>query len=45
MTGRCLSTPEYLPDGRIQLYEKWQWTSGDQSAGESIVEEVRASDR
>ena len=41
MTGCCLSTPEILPDGRIQLHEKWQWTSGDMSAGESIVEELK----
>ncbi|OIN56836.1 n-acetylglutamate synthase [Arsenicibacter rosenii] len=40
MTGRCLSTPERLPDGRIRLHERWQWTSGDESSGESIVEEV-----
>lgn len=40
MTGTCHSTPEVLPDGRIWLYEKWQWTSGDRSSGESVVEEV-----
>lgn len=40
MTGRCVSTPERLPDGRIRLHEKWQWTSGDLSAGESVVEEI-----
>ena len=40
MTGQCVSTPEILPDGRIRLHEKWQWTSGDLSAGESIIEEV-----
>ena len=40
MTGKCFSTPEILPDGRIRLYEKWQWTSGDFSSGESIIEEV-----
>lgn len=40
MTGKCLSTPEILTDGRIRLHEKWQWTSGDLSAGESIVEEI-----
>ena len=40
MTGRCHSTPERLPDGRIRLHEQWQWTSGNQSSGESIVEEV-----
>lgn len=40
MTGECQSTPEMLPDGRIRLHERWQWTSGDRSAGESTVEEV-----
>lgn len=39
MTGICSSTPEVLADGRIRFYEKWQWTSGDRSQGESIVEE------
>lgn len=41
MTGTCLSTPELLPDGRIRSHEKWQWTSGDRSAGESVIEELR----
>lgn len=40
MTGQCFSTPETLSDGRIRLREKWRWTSGDFSAGESIVEET-----
>lgn len=40
MTGKCFSAPEILADGRIRLFEKWQWTSGDFSAGESIVEEI-----
>ncbi len=40
MTGKCASTPEILPNGKIRLYEKWQWTSGDLSCGESIVEEI-----
>ncbi len=40
MTGECRSTPEILPDGRIRLHEKWQWTSGDCSAGESTVDET-----
>lgn len=40
MTGKCHSTPEHLPDGRIRLHERWQWTSGDNSSGESIVDEV-----
>ena len=41
MTGKCFSKPEILPDGRLRLYEKWQWTSGDFSEGESIIEEVK----
>ncbi len=41
MTGRCRSTPELLPDGRIRLHEDWQWTSGDGARGSSTVEEVR----
>ncbi len=40
MTGICRSTPEVLADGRIRLHERWQWTSGDRSAGESTVEEI-----
>ncbi len=40
MTGICLSTPEILPDGRVQLREAWQWTCADFSNGESIVEEI-----
>jgi hypothetical protein len=39
MTGICRSTPEILPDGRIRLHESWQWTSGDESRGFSVVEE------
>ena len=41
MTGVCHSTPEVLPDGRLRLHEKWQWTSGDNSKGESVIEEIR----
>ena len=40
MTGICISTPELLPNGKIRLYEKWQWTCGDMSKGESVIEEV-----
>lgn len=42
MTGRCRSVPTTLPDGRLRLHETWQWTCGDGSRGESVVEEVRA---
>lgn len=44
MTGTCVSTPEVLPDGRLRLHERWQWTSGDRSSGESVIEEVEATD-
>jgi hypothetical protein len=40
MTGQCRSTPEVLPDGRLRLRESWQWTSGDGTSGESVVEEI-----
>ena len=40
MTGKCVSTPEILADGRIRLHEQWQWTSGDHSHGQSVIEEI-----
>lgn len=40
MLGKCLSTPERLPDGRLQFKEQWQWLSGDMSSGYSEIEEV-----
>ncbi len=40
MTGVCQSTPEFMENGKIRLHEKWQWTSGDLSKGQSILEEV-----
>ena len=40
MTGTCISVPELMPNGKIKLYERWQWTSGDHSHGESVIEEV-----
>lgn len=39
-TGICTSTPKVLENGKIILHEKWQWTSGDKSQGESIIEEI-----
>lgn len=44
MTGRCHTTPERLPDGRLRLHERWQWTSGDRSSGTSVLEEERPAD-
>lgn len=40
MTGICKSVPEILENGKIRLHETWQWTSGDCSKGESILEEI-----
>jgi len=40
MTGVCTSRPEILPNGKIRLHETWEWTSGDLSKGESIIEEI-----
>lgn len=40
MTGVCRSVPEIMPNGKIKLREKWQWTTGDRSSGESILEEI-----
>ena len=39
-TGECLSTPEILANGKIRLHEVWQWTSGTEGKGQSIIEEV-----
>ncbi len=39
MTGICKSKPEILENGKIRLHETWQWTSGDKSNGQSIIQE------
>lgn len=40
MTGICFSKPEIMDNGKIRLYEAWEWTSGDRSKGNSILEEI-----
>lgn len=40
MTGKCISRPEVLENGKIRLHEEWQWTCKDYSKGRSVVEEV-----
>ena len=40
-SGRCRSRPERLPDGRVRLHERWQWTEGATGEGVSVVEEIR----
>lgn len=39
MAGFCTSVPEVLPNGKIRLHETWQWITGDNSKGESVIEE------
>jgi len=39
-TGKCSSKPEILPNGKIRLLEQWQWTNGDNSIGQSIIQEI-----
>lgn len=40
-TGKCHSVPAVLKNGKIELSEKWAWTSGDFSKGESLPAEVQ----
>lgn len=40
MTGICFSKPEVTAEGKIRLHENWQWTSGDQTSGKTILEEI-----
>jgi len=40
MTGVCFSKPEIMENGKIRLLEEWQWTSGDLSKGNSVLEEI-----
>lgn len=40
MTGICTSKPKMNSNGKIKLYESWEWTSGDKSKGTSILEEI-----
>lgn len=39
-TGKCHSVPMVLEDGKIELSEQWEWTSGDHSKGVSLLVEV-----
>jgi hypothetical protein len=40
MTGKCVSRPEIMDNGKIRLHEEWQWTCKDYSKGHSVVEEI-----
>lgn len=39
-TGKCHSVPTVQENGKIELSEQWQWTSGDYSKGEFLLVEV-----
>lgn len=39
-SGVCVSRSEILANGKIKLYESWNWTTGDCSKGESILIEI-----
>ncbi len=39
-TGKCHSVPTVKENGKIELSEQWEWTSGDYSKGESLLIEV-----
>jgi hypothetical protein len=41
VSGRCVSTPTLLDDGRIRLAEAWQRYSPRVAAGTSYLEEAR----
>jgi hypothetical protein len=38
-TGHCFSYPEIAADGTLRMHEFWRWTSGDLSAGQSLLRE------
>lgn len=38
--GICVSRPELLPNGKIRLHESWEWTTGMEGRGKSVIEEI-----
>ncbi len=38
--GKCHSVPKVLENGKIELSETWEWTTGECSKGSSLLEEV-----
>lgn len=40
-TGISHSSTEFLNDGRIILYEDWEWTGNKSGGGRSVIEEVK----
>jgi hypothetical protein len=40
ISGRCWSTPEVLPDGRIRLHETFERYGENAERGTSVIEEI-----
>jgi len=40
-TGVSHSSTEFLNDGRIVLYEDWEWTGNRSGSGRSVIEEIK----
>ena len=40
-TGVSHSSTEFLNDGRIILYEDWEWTGNRSGGGRSVIEEIK----
>lgn len=39
--GHSKSSTEFLNDGRIALFEDWEWTGNRSGGGKSVIEEIR----
>ena len=42
-TGYCHTIVSFSKDGKIQLNETWEWTSGGEGKGNSVLVEVVTS--
>ncbi|TCC07866.1 hypothetical protein [Kribbella soli] len=40
VAGHCESTPEFLPDGRIRLHERWERYGPQAATGVSELDEI-----
>jgi hypothetical protein len=43
VSGHSVNTPEFLPDGRIRLHERWERFGAHADHGTSTIVEVRPS--
>ena len=44
VSGHCVSTPEFLADGRIRLHESWERFGRHADRGVSFIEETAAQE-